>query len=103
MNTIHYTITASENTPRFGKPAPEEPRFSITVENNWTAFETPTSEKIKDYLDTHPNPFKGLYKLRLDEYTDEIEFKLYDQNGQYKNLGEALANVIEVLNKVEYN
>ena len=103
MNTIHYKILASENTPRFGKPDPEEPRFAIIVENMWTEFETPTSEKIKDYLNSHPNPFKGLYKLKLDEYTDEIVFKLYDQNEQYKNLGEALANVIEVLNQVEYN
>lgn len=102
MNTIHYNISASENTPRFGKPEPTDPRFSITVGNKWRAFKTPTSEKIKDYLNNHPNPFKGLYKLRIDKYTDEIEIKLYDQNGQYKNLGEALVNVIEVLNKVEY-
>lgn len=47
MNTIHYTITASENTPRFGKPEPEEPRFAISVENNWTEFELPLPKKLK--------------------------------------------------------
>ena len=103
MNTIHYTISASENTPSFGKPEPKEPRFAISVANEWTEFETPTSKKIKAYLKSHQNPFKCLYKLSLDDDTDEIEIKLYDQNEQYKNLGEALANVIEVLNKVEYN
>ena len=47
MNTIHYTISASENTPRFGKPEPTEPRFSITVANEWTEFETPVNKRIK--------------------------------------------------------